>query len=172
MLWKRQIKSSYKTGPRPVVFNRQNKVVPVLITALKNNNSSIRAKAAIVPGELGPKAAPAVPALVAALTDTHYETRSEAAYALGNLGEIASPAIPELITALADPNPSVRNYVIWSLEKMVKNFPDLVLPPLRKTVQKHPSQDVRKRAQSILDELGRGELLTAPSLLTLSHSLL
>jgi HEAT repeat protein len=58
------------------------KAMPVLISALADQDPSIRSRAARVLGRLGPQAKAAVPALKKALNDPDHEVADEAAFAL------------------------------------------------------------------------------------------
>jgi HEAT repeat protein len=72
-----------------------------LIEGLKDNDSSVRSKAAAALLKMGPAAKPAIPALMYALmSDSSRSVRSNAAF---TLGEIKDPiAVPALILALKD----------------------------------------------------------------------
>jgi HEAT repeat protein len=72
-------------------------MVPTLIRALGEDNTSRREQAAQALGMVGADAASAVPNLIVALNDKNRCTCSEAAAALGKMGPKAKPAIPALI---------------------------------------------------------------------------
>src|SRR5262245_26710894 len=76
--------------------------VPDLVTALKDKDGEVRAKAAGVLWGLGAEAKDAAPALVPLLRDRHAGVRLNAAGALGQVGADAKAAIPALKDALKD----------------------------------------------------------------------
>jgi HEAT repeat protein len=75
-------------------------VIPNLATALKSENTHVRAMAALLLGRIGPEATSAVPTLVAILIES-LESKDEmlveeAAKALARFGKEAAAAIPRL----------------------------------------------------------------------------
>jgi len=85
-----------------------------LLTALKDENKQVRARAAIALGDLADPST--VPNLVAALDDHSYWVRGQAAEALGDIGDRS--AIPHLLTRLEDSEGYVRSKVTKALVKL------------------------------------------------------
>jgi len=85
---------------------------PDLVTALADNEGTIRWSAATALARIGKKA---LPGLTHALYDKNPEVRHASAYALGQIGSTAEPAIPALMAATHDPNPQVRDSSTFSL---------------------------------------------------------
>ena len=88
--------------------------IELLITALHNGDSNIRAYAAFILGEIGNKWA--LDPLIYVLGDSAAVVRAQAARALGKLGQLY--ATDFLIEALADPENEVRDGVVWALDQL------------------------------------------------------
>src|SRR5258707_13524566 len=82
--------------------------VPELITALKDKDDEIRAKAAEALWSIGSNSKDAIPALTAALKDKSAAVRLSAAGALGEMAPEAQTAIPALRDILKDKDAYVR----------------------------------------------------------------
>lgn len=82
------------------------------IAALRDENPTVRSRAADELGLLGESAAEAVPMLIAALHETYEPVRLNAAYALGAIGE---PAVPKLIETLGAENEQTRRMAAYAL---------------------------------------------------------
>lgn len=107
------------------------RVLPVLVAALRDHALAVRCWAADGLGAIGPRAAPAVPALVATLK-THprrepdlegpqryyADARMAAATALGSIGPLAKAALPDLRVALEDDAEIVRSAAKDALSKI------------------------------------------------------
>jgi len=91
-----------------------NEDIPRLIAALKDNDASVRRRAASDLGLIGREVPDVVPALIAALKDNVAQVRAEAASALGHIGPAAHDAVPALIAALRDNNADVREFAALS----------------------------------------------------------
>ena len=91
------------------------KPVSEWIARLKDEDDSVRLKAAMSLRQLGPEAKAAVPALVECLKDSNASVRCESAFALQRIGPAAKPAIPALIEALKDKDYAVRFYTLLGL---------------------------------------------------------
>jgi HEAT repeat protein len=101
--------------------------LPVLSSAVKDNDFEVRYAAAVAIAEIGrdseiryaaglaiagigrePQAGPAIPALIEALRDGRVEVRQGAALALRLTGSTGKPAVPMLKEKTHDPEPNVR----------------------------------------------------------------
>jgi len=91
-------------------------LVPVLITALGDENPDARTGAAVILGDIGPEAKEAVPSLVRALADNDKEVRKYAAQSLGLIGHGTQEVISALIEALSDPEDYVGDRAAYALE--------------------------------------------------------
>ena len=92
--------------------------LPVLITAVSDQNAHARFIVTRAIGNMGPSAEAAVPALIIALKDKDANVRFAAAEALGNIGPGAKEAIPSLTKALQDNDEDVRDEAEEALEKI------------------------------------------------------
>ena len=156
-----------------------------LITALTDEDISVRARAAEALGQIG--SAEAVPALITALTDETKWVREQAAEALGQIG--SAEAVPALITALTDEDISVAFNAAEALRQIgsveavsaiVANFRDrscdwLLMEVLERmgnteavsaliTALTDEDYWVRARAAKALGQIGSAEAV--PSLIT------
>jgi vesicle coat complex subunit len=87
-----------------------DRVVPVLISSLKDPDQEVRHFAAFwLWAGYANDARPAIPALLEKLKDPYYQVRGDAASALGAAHAQSELVVPALITALEDPNPFVRS---------------------------------------------------------------
>lgn len=84
-------------------------IVPVLIDALSDRESSVRVRTAQALCLLAEKARLAVPALIEALRDEESYVRQWAASALGSIGPSGEDAIPALTESLLDEDEFVRD---------------------------------------------------------------
>ena len=91
-------------------------IVPVLIDALNDRESSVRVRTAQALCLLAEKAQLAVPALVEALQDEESYVRQWAATALGSIGLSAEAAIPALTESLLDEDEFVRDEASRALD--------------------------------------------------------
>jgi serine/threonine protein kinase len=91
--------------------------VEILIEALREQNGSVRAKAARALGGIGPGAREAIPVLLDALHDREAHVRWDAARALGQIGAAAAEG---LAAAVNDPDPVVRQIVADALKQIIQ----------------------------------------------------
>lgn len=102
-------------------FERAAETLPVLIAALNDPESEVRAQAAGALGNLGSgdnvDSSEAAPRLVELTKDANPMVRSAAAWALGHVGATAEVAVPALASLVEDENPEVRNNALTSLEQ-------------------------------------------------------
>ena len=113
-------------------------LVRVLLTALEDNNRSVRQMGARLLGKIkDPRAT--IP-LIKTLEDPEYEVREEASMALRNIKD--PQAIEPLVKALNSKNPEVREHVIKTLGEFKDNR---AIEPLMATIQ-DPDPEVRAAA--------------------------
>jgi len=91
-------------------------IVPVLIDALSDRESSVRVRTAQALCLLAEKAQLAVPALIEALRDEESYVRQWATTALGSIGPAAEAAIPALTESLLDDDEFVRDEACRALD--------------------------------------------------------
>jgi HEAT repeat protein len=89
-----------------------------LIKALKDSDSSVRARAAHAIGDIGADAASAIPALLTLLKNDDEGSRIGACIALRGIGPAAKKALPALRQALDDPRPDVRRFVRQAIDSI------------------------------------------------------
>ena len=82
------------------------------ITALSDDEASVRSHAADEIGMLGESGAAAIPHLIQALCDVYEPVRLNAAYALGTIG---APAVPQLIETLGVEDQIMRRMAAYAL---------------------------------------------------------
>ncbi len=139
---------------------KAKEAVPVLITALKDQDADVRGSAAYALGEIGKEA---VPTLIAALEDQEVFARSSAAYALGKIGKEAKEAVPALIKALEDQDANVRSSAVRALGEIVPGAKEAVLP-LIGTLEDQDA-NVRSSAVRALGKIGPGAKEAVPALI-------
>jgi HEAT repeat protein len=129
-----------------------NKTVPVLITLLRDNDTSVRRKAAWSLGRIGPDAKRGVPALIEALKDpdmaperTDVRVSGGAAFALGRIGPEAKTAIPALIAAIQSSDASSRALPIAALVQIAPNDNEVIRTLIQLLSEK---QDLGTRADA------------------------
>lgn len=83
-------------------------VIPLLLTALKDPDSSVRDVAVTYLGIVRDNPGNAVAGLIEALNDEDPRVRRAAAAALASYGELAEPAVPALNKAVKDPDEDVQ----------------------------------------------------------------
>ena len=86
------------------IRSRQKIIVPRLITALSNNDKSVRINAIIELGNIGSEARDAIPKLIKALKDNDYLIRVEAVKTLGKIGPETEDVVPALEKAMNEDN--------------------------------------------------------------------
>ena len=90
--------------------------VPILLEAITDDDLSIRRRACLSLGEVGPGATGATDALVAALNDSDIAVQWAAAQALGSVDPDPGLAVPALIEALGADNALLQQYAADALE--------------------------------------------------------
>ncbi|AGA92417.1 HEAT repeat-containing protein (plasmid) [Thioflavicoccus mobilis 8321] len=148
----------YATKQLIELGNAAAEAIPALITALRDEEETVRASAADALGEIG---LPAVPALITALRDEEWEVRERAAEALEKIGPAASQAIPALITALRDEEDTVRASAADALGEI-----GLPAVPALITALRDEEGEVRAFATRALGEIGTPAV---PDLITAYH---
>jgi len=93
----------------------KNRTLPILMEALKDEDTLVRQSAAIALERIGPNARAAVPSLIEALKDQDANVRSRAARALGYVAPDAETVVPPLIEALKDKHFAVRGHATVAL---------------------------------------------------------
>ena len=95
-------------------------VLPDLIAALTDTDSTVRAWAAQDIGNIDAGAATAVPALRALLASNDEVSRNSACIALGGLGPSAAPALPSLRSALSNSSKHARRFADIAIERIAR----------------------------------------------------
>jgi HEAT repeat protein len=125
---------------------------PVLIEFLQNKDyGSIRGRAAMALGDIGPSVAPiSVPALIAVLDDPESGVASTAARALADIGPAAKAALPNLVSLMATENTTLRNTASFAILQIGVQDDNLnfVLPMLSDEVDSVRSCAARAIANS------------------------
>ena len=126
--------------------------VPVLMSALTNQEPVVRVAAAEGLYWLKSDAAPAVPALLLALKDGNASVRTDAAMALGNIRQNAEAVVPALLELLKDSSSSVRSQAVSALGKFGAEAKAAV-PVLVKAAKEDADSTVRDSAVGALFEI-------------------
>jgi len=92
--------------------------LPALITALRDSDNLVRARAAHAIGDIGAEAAPALPSLLILLKNADEGSRIGACIALRGIGSAAKPALSALRQALDDPSEDVRQFALRALRSI------------------------------------------------------
>ncbi len=116
------------------------------ITALDDEDNSVRSRAADELGMFGESAAEAIPRLIQSLQDNYEPVRLNAAYALGAIGE---PAVPRLIETLSTEDDVMRRMAAYGLAAV--GAP--AVPALSEALQ-HTEDTVRVEATYALAQIG------------------
>jgi len=154
--------------------------IPPLVSALEDDNPSVRKSAAEAIGAYGPLAEPAIPALVDALGDTDEDVVSQARSALSNIGPgavwpliaaldsadgdirigaarvlgaigpAAAAAGPALLALLDGETGALQSTAAWALGKIQWNE---AVPHLLTAIE-HPDGELHDSAKSALAHLG------------------
>lgn len=105
-------------GSATVLAGIGGDAIPVLLTALTNQNYRIRWAAISGMGWARSDFDIVVPVLAARLQETNWVVRSAAAISLGQLRARPEIAVPALTSALKDDNQSVRESAAWALKQI------------------------------------------------------
>ena len=103
-------------GPKPGI--ESTNYLSVQITALKNEDSTVRRSAANNLAKIGSPAESAVPTLIELLIDKSLPVRQSAFRALGAIGPAAKDAVPALTEASKDVDKEVRRAAQEALDKI------------------------------------------------------
>lgn len=128
-------------GSRPV----RAAALPKLIALLKDNNPTVRERAARAIGRLGPDAASALPALLAAT-----RAAGGAPVYADALAHVGPAALPALLDALQKGKPEESAWIL----KALRGFGAPAVPVLSEAL-KHDKPAVRAAAASTLGSMGR-----------------
>ncbi len=127
------------------------------ITALGDDNTAVRSRAADDLGRLGESAAEAIPLLIQALCDVYEPVRLNAAYALGSIG---ASAVPKLIETLGVEDPIMRRMAAYALAAVGEP----AVPALSEALQ-HTEDVVRVEAAYALAQIGNPAVSAIPALM-------
>ena len=127
------------------------------ITALRDDDSSVRSHAADDLGTLGESGAEAIPHLIQALCDVYEPVRLNAAYALGAIGE---PAVSQLIEVLSVEDQIMRRMAAYALVAVGAD----AVPALSEALQ-HTEETVRVEAAYALAQIGDAVEPAIPALM-------
>jgi len=134
--------------------------VPLLVSALSDDNEEIRQIVTAVLGKIGK---PAVPALAQALKNDGVLVRRQALLALSRVGRDGKEAVPAVVAAVKDDSKDVRSFAVAALLKIDPEGP-AILPALKQTLQ-DADKGVRIGAVYTLEDLARKEMSAHPLLL-------
>jgi HEAT repeat protein len=159
----------------PTTYNRENarteRRMRKLIKELKSIDPEDRRDAAKALGDMKKEAAAAVTALIEALGDKSNLVRSTTAHALGKIGSESKKALPVLLELLNDEDEDVRSNAAFSLLIIERaKMAEVAIPVLIRTL-KHPDENFRDAAHSVLRGLGPEVKGAVPKLTALlSHA--
>jgi HEAT repeat protein len=95
-----------------------DELVPLLVTALSDDDENVRSRAAWSLGQLGQASPKVLDALIAALGDDDDNVCDKAAWSLGQLGQASSKVLDALIAALGDDDGNMRFSAAWCLGQL------------------------------------------------------
>ena len=127
------------------------------ITALGDDDASVRSRAADELGMFSESAAEAIPRLIEGLHDHYEPVRLNAAYALGAIGE---PAVPQLIETLGTEDDVMRRMAAYALAAVGEP----AVPALSEALQ-HTDDAVRIEATYALAQIGTPAVPAIPALM-------
>ncbi|MBM4429943.1 MAG: NACHT domain-containing protein, partial [Chloroflexi bacterium] len=128
-------------------------VVKLLLTALRDTDSSVRSAAVQALGWCGQATPEVVTALLAALQDKDWDVRSTAAEALGRVRQATPEVVTALLAALRDEDLSVQYAAAGVLERFGQATPEVVTALLAALQDKNLS--VQYVATGVLERLGQ-----------------
>lgn len=137
----------YNSGAMSGLRKFGARAVEPLVAALQDDNTDIRANAAMALAH--PGSSRAVPPLIESLQDYNPKVRSHAAMALGSIGDTA--AVEPLLALLEDSDPEPRAIASGSLGRFGD---DRAVDPLLHLLQNDESSRVRMRTAQSLGHLG------------------
>jgi len=135
---------------------------PLLITALRDPESQVRATAAAALGHYGSHAESAIPALVAALDDENWFVGCQAGESLGSMRGLQTKVLPPLLARVADSKP----HRSWCAVKALQGLgPDAAaaIPVLVKQLSVEDA-NVRSAACDTLGSIGAAAKVAVPEL--------
>ncbi|MGD9720337.1 MAG: HEAT repeat domain-containing protein [Pirellulales bacterium] len=145
--------------------------VPALLTALKDQDATVRREVLYALGNIVADKGPVDPAIVAALGDGDVAVQATAAYALGRAGTSAQAALPQLRASLEAEDPLLRVVSAWALLHVApkdKSLPAQVLPVLMQGVKSENAM-VRRGAAQALGMCGSAASPAEPALRALTR---
>jgi len=131
-----------------------DRVLPVLLEAIRDEDKQVRIEAVQVLGRIGKKTEQAVPVLIEALKDEEVQVRGHAAYLLGHIGKKAEPAVHDLIKALNDQDAYMRSNAAWALGRMSEEA-KYAVPALMEELSKEEEPNVKYRLAFALTQIER-----------------
>jgi HEAT repeat protein len=141
-----------------------------LAECLKNHDSRVRNRAALILGKLGAAAADAVPDLVEALCDSDWRVRGNAAKALAKITPTSVMIMERLLATLADSNDCVRIETHEAIIYMLDNGYTVTSRDISKVVSLvlDDRPDLRSFSVRVLCHLGPS---AAPAIASLAAAL-
>jgi len=135
---------------------------PLLIVALKDPESQVRASAATALGHYGPQAESAIPALAAALGDEDWYVACQAGEALGSMRGLQERVLPPLLAHFADS----KAYRSWCAVKAIQGLGSDAAPAIPALVRQLSVEDanVRSAACEALGSIGPAAKVAVPQL--------
>jgi HEAT repeat protein len=126
--------------------------LPVLVQALEHRDPRIRARIALVLGQMRPRAKAAIPALLTQLQDKDPRARAGAARALGNMGPEGSSAVQPLAGLLKDGETPVRITAALALGQLGRTARDAA-PEVKALLLRDSDPEVRAAATYALEAI-------------------
>ena len=144
-------------------IHRDERSVPIIVQALRNDNFIVRSFALQCLYKIGPDAKFAVPALIDMLKDGNQFLRSDAAKTLGKIGpDAAGAAVPALKSALRDQDLRTRVASALALWQIARD--QTVVSTLMKELQ-HSEDRMRWTILTALGEIGPEAQSAVPRLI-------
>lgn len=134
------------------IGSRARESIPLLISAMSEDDPGLRSASAKALGAMGSWAKHAVPSLAAGLTDKAVEVRASSAAALGALRSVGQDAVPALLKAMEDKDAGVRATSALALAEM-EGVAGESTPVLVKALADTEKQ-VRRASATALGKLG------------------
>ncbi len=137
--------------------------VSMLLNLLRDDNSSVRSRAADALGELGETSEEVISGLLNLLRDDDSSVRCNAAWALGELGETSEQVISGLLNLLRDDDSSFERYnAAWALAQLGETSEEVISGLLN--LLRDDDSSVRYYAAQALERLVKKSTEIVPAL--------
>jgi oligoendopeptidase F len=148
-----------------IYLGEKQKAIETFISLLKDDDSSVRSRAAALLGQLGNISAEVMSELLNLLKDNDPSVRFNAVFSLIRLGNNSTEVVPKLLNLLKDNDSSVRFSAVFSLTRLGNTSAEVMSELLN--LLKDNDSSVRSSAAVSLVQLGNTSTEVMSELLNL-----